>query len=243
MKHVKITAFDCPDAWAKVLYAIRQEGDIFKVGYGSEETETKKINVTIEIEHPENRPLLSDKAPCDMKYLNEYFATYLWMPKLEGNTSSYTYGDRLRKPIDQIYMAIERFLTEPNDRQVTLVIRIPEDIYKYQFPYEENFKTGKKHDPPCLTMIDLEILDNQLHMTAYFRSWDAYAGLCANIAGLQMLNEQLVKEINSTRRYHFGILTVGKLIFHSKNCHIYKRQYKLVEELLNPERKPVQWKK
>jgi thymidylate synthase len=25
----------------------------------------------------------------------------------------------------------------------------------------------------------------------------------------------------------------GKLIFHSKNCHIYERQYKLVDELLN----------
>ena len=29
-------------------------------------------------------------------------------------------------------------------------------------------------------------------------------------------------------------LETGKLIFHSKNCHIYQRQFKLVEELLKP---------
>jgi thymidylate synthase len=29
-------------------------------------------------------------------------------------------------------------------------------------------------------------------------------------------------------------LETGKLIFHSKNCHIYQRQNKLVEELLKP---------
>jgi thymidylate synthase len=239
MKHVKVVAFDCTDAWAKELSAIREHGDKFIVGYGSEQTETIKLNTTIEIEHPENRPLLPDKAPCDMKYLNEYFATYLWMPKDESNTSSYTYGDRLRLPIDQIDMAIERFINEPNDRQVTLVIRRPEDIFKIQVNNDADFtakndpETGLplRHDPPCLTIIDLEIIDNKLHMTAYFRSWDAYAGLCANIAGLQMFNEQLVKEINGTGRYPFGTLETGKLILHSKNCHIYQRQYKLVEEL------------
>jgi thymidylate synthase len=30
-------------------------------------------------------------------------------------------------------------------------------------------------------------------------------------------------------------LETGKLIFHSKNCHIYQRQYKLVQELLSPQ--------
>ena len=62
MKHVKITAFDCPDAWFKALASIWAEGDDFQVGYGSEETLTKKLNLTIEIDHPENRPLVSDKA-------------------------------------------------------------------------------------------------------------------------------------------------------------------------------------
>ena len=94
MKHVKISAFDCPDAWFKLLNSIWNEGDNFQVGYGSEVTETKKLNITIEIIHPENRPLVSDKAPCDMKYVQWYALTYLWCG--EGKQDEiYTYGSRL----------------------------------------------------------------------------------------------------------------------------------------------------
>jgi thymidylate synthase len=68
-------------------------------------------------------------------------------------------------------------------------------------------------------------------LTCYFRSWDAYAGLPANIAGIQLFNEALVSEIN--RRGDLNLRT-GKLIFHSKNCHIYERQYGMVEEKVKP---------
>jgi len=55
--------------------------------------------------------------------------------------------------------------------------------------------------------------------------------LPANIAGIQLFNEAFVSEIN--RRGNLNLET-GKLIFHSKNCHIYERQFKIVEELLKP---------
>jgi thymidylate synthase len=221
MKHIKITAFDCPDAWFQTLSRIWTEGDLFRVGYGSENTETKKLNLTIEITHPENRPLVSDKAPCDMKYVQWYALTYLWCG--EKQDESYTYGSRLREPVDQVEEAVARYLEEQGDRQVTLVVRLPNDIKKH---------VGKeKYDPPCLSLIDTEVLDGKMHLTCYFRSWDAYAGLPANIAGLQLFNEALVSEINTKGNL---TLTTGKLVFHSKNCHIYERQYKLAKELLEP---------
>jgi thymidylate synthase len=222
MKHTKILAFDCPDAWFQALSRIWKEGDLFKVGFGSETTETRKLNLTIEITHPESRPLVSDKAPCDMKYVQWYALTYLWCGEKQDET--YTYGSRLREPVDQVEEAVKRYLQEKGDRQVTLVIRLPEDIRK--------FRGKEKHEPPCLSLIDTEILDGKMHLTCYFRSWDAYAGLPANIAGLQIFNEALVSEINS--RGNLGLET-GKLIFHSKNCHVYQRQYKLVKELLSPQ--------
>ena len=225
MKHVKIQAFDCPDAWYKTLTEMWKNGDTFEVKYGSECSLTKKLNVSIEILHPENRPLVDDKAPCDMKYVQWYALKYLWSGLIEDET--YTYGSRLRKPVDQVEEAIRRYLEEMNDRQVTLVIRMPEDIKK---------KIGnEKHEPPCLSLIDTEILNGQLHLTCYFRSWDAYAGLPANIAGIQLFAEALVSEING--RGSLNIQT-GKLIFHSKNCHIYERQFKIVEELINPKKTP-----
>ena len=218
---MKIQAFDCPDAWYKVLREIWYNGDLFEVRYGSECSNTKKLNLTIEIAHAENRPLVDEQAPCDMKYVQWYALKYLWSGVIEDET--YTYGSRLRKPVDQVEEAIGRYLEEQGDRQVTLVIRLPEDIKKR---LEE-----RKHEPPCLSLVDTEISDHKLHLTCYFRSWDAYAALPANIAGIQIFNEALVSEIN--RRGKLGIET-GKLIFHSKNCHIYERQFKIVEELLKP---------
>jgi thymidylate synthase len=222
LKHVKISAFDCPDAWFQTLSRIWSEGDVFKVGFGSEETETKKLNLTIEISHPENRPLTSDKSPYDMKYVQGYALEYLWCG--EKQDESYTYGSRLNHPVNQIEEAVKRYAEEQRDRQVTMVIRLPEDILKFD-------KQHKKSEPPCLSLIDTEILDGKMHLTCYFRSWDAYGGLPANIAGLQLFNEAFVKEISSRGNLN---LETGKLIFHSKNCHIYQRQYKLVEELLSP---------
>jgi thymidylate synthase len=221
MKHVKITAFDCPDAWFQALNKIWHEGDAFQVGYGSEISETKKLNLTIEITHPENRPLVSDKAPCSIKYVQGYALEYLWCGEKQDET--YTYGSRLNHPVNQIEAAVDRYVQEQRDRQVTLVIRLPEDIKKSI--------GSKRHEPPCLSLIDTEILEGKMHLTCYFRSWDAYAGLPANIAGLQFFNEAFVKEINSRGNLS---LETGKLIFHSKNCHIYQRQFKLVEELLKP---------
>jgi thymidylate synthase len=223
MKHVKVSAFDCPDAWFKVLYAIWREGDVFKVGFGSEETETKKLNLTIEISNPENRPLVSDKAPCDFKYVQGYALEYLWCSaKKEDET--YTYGSRLNEPVNQIEEAIKRYIEERRDRQVTMVIRRPDDILKFD-------SIGHKSEPPCLSLIDTEVLDGKMHLTCYFRSWDAFGGLPANIAGLQLFNEAFVNEINERGSLS---LKTGKLVFHSKNCHIYQRQYNLVKELLEP---------
>ena len=226
LSYVNIRAFDCPDAWFRTLLEIWENGDTFQVGYGSECALTKKLNLSIEIQHPENRPLVDEKAPCDMKYVQWYALKYLWSGVKEDET--YTYGSRLRKPVDQIEEAIRRYEENQQDRQITLVTRLPIDIKKHI----EN----EKHEPPCLSLMDTEILEGKLHLTCYFRSWDAYAGLPANIAGIQLLNEAFVSEINT--RTDLNVQT-GKLIFHSKNCHIYKRQFGLVEELLKPKKNNV----
>jgi thymidylate synthase len=224
MKYVKIQAFDCSDAWYKTLAEIWKNGDLFEVRYGSECALTKKLNLSIEILHPENRPLVDDKAPCDTKYVEWYALKYLWSEAIEDE--SYTYGMRLRKPVDQIEQLVKRYLEEQNDRQITLVIRWPEDIKKKI--------SGKKHEPPCLSLIDTEVCDEKMHLTCYFRSWDAYAGLPANIAGIQLFNEAVVSQINERGGLN---LQTGKLIFHSKNCHIYERQFKIVENLFSTKRK------
>jgi len=220
MKYISLTAFDIPDAWLQIVEKILEEGDEFKVGRGSEITTTKKISLGLEITNPETRPLGHKDAPFTMKYVEQYALEYLFIgDKHEGE--EYTYGERLRHPIDQIEKVIEKYKECPEDRQNTMVIRRPEDLNTL--------------DPPCLTVLDTEILNNKLHFLVYFRSWDAYGGFPANIAGLQLLKEYMAEEIG---------VEPGKTISFSKNIHLYERQFKLAEQLVygKTDRPDAWWK-
>lgn len=237
MKHVKITAFDLPDAWYQVLKRIWKDGECFTVKYGSEATDTRKLDVTVEVSHPEIKPLVHERALCDMRYVTNYFMEYLWFGEKKPD-ETYTYSSRLRSPVDQIDEAIKRYVEELFDRQVTLVVRTPKDIFKEI--------ANRRHEPPCLTILDTEINrdkeDNKLKfiLTGYWRSWDAYAALPANLAGLQLFSEAFVKELNAKGRAkqedNWESVYTGKMIMHSKNCHIYQRQLPLVEDLLKAKR-------
>jgi len=217
MKHVLIRAFDLPSAWYKAVNLIYSEGEIFKIERGSEVTSSKKLSVTLDIEHPEQRPLVDEKAPCDIRYVEQIYLSYLFLTE-KSPDESYTYGERLRKPVDQIETVVKRFKEFKGDRQNTMVLRLPQDLHLA--------------DPPCLTVIDTEVSEDRLHFFPYFRSWDCYAGLPANLAGLQILKEHMAGEIG---------VKPGKTVAYSKNLHLYERQFEFVEKLLGEKTKHEKW--
>lgn len=220
MKYFSLSAFDIPEAWLLVVQKILEEGDDFKVGRGSEITNTKKISMGLEITNPETRPLAHKEAPFTMKYVEQYALEYLFIGE-KHKGEEYTYGERLRKPVDQIARVIEKYLECKEDRQNTMIIRRPEDLNTL--------------DPPCLTVLDTEILDDKLHFLVYFRSWDAYGGFPANIAGLQLLKEYMAGEI--------GVKS-GKTICFAKNIHLYERQIEFAKKLVygKTDRPEIWWK-
>lgn len=67
-------------------------------------------------------------------------------------------------------------------------------------------------DPPCLRAIDTRIQDDTLHFVIYFRSWDLWGGLPANLAGIQNLKEYMAAEIG---------VKDGEMIVESKGLHLY----------------------
>ena len=75
-------------------------------------------------------------------------------------------------------------------------------------------------DPPCLRSIDTRIQAGVLHFYVYFRSWDLWAGLPANLAGIQNLKEYMAGEIG---------VKDGEMIVESKGLHLYG----FAEELAN----------
>lgn len=202
----RIKARNLPEAWFKVNKEILESGVEYKVGRGSEKSLTKKIAVALEVTNPEERPLVDRKAP--VSDLNRYTLENLFIK--DERSYEYTYGSRLRKDYDQVERVIEKFKEEPKDRQNIMITRRPEDL--------------DNENPPCLTIVDLEILDNKLVNYSYWRSWDAYAGLPSNLGGLQLLMEFMAKEM--------GIDT-GKMVAFSKNLHLYERQFDFVEDLVS----------
>jgi thymidylate synthase len=67
-------------------------------------------------------------------------------------------------------------------------------------------------DPPCLRHIDTRIQDGALHFFVYFRSWDLWGGLPANLAAIQELKEYMAGEIG---------VKDGEMIVESKGLHLY----------------------
>ena len=67
-------------------------------------------------------------------------------------------------------------------------------------------------DPPCLRSIDTRIQDDCLHFFVYFRSWDLWGGLPANLAGIQNLKGYMASEIG---------VQDGEMVVESKGLHLY----------------------
>lgn len=67
-------------------------------------------------------------------------------------------------------------------------------------------------DPPCLRHIDTRVQDGALHFFVYFRSWDLWNGLPANLAAVQNLKEYMAGEIG---------VEDGIMIVESKGLHLY----------------------
>lgn len=228
---INLKAWSLPEAWYRAVKTVLEQGDEYRVGRGSETTLTKKAATSLEVVNPGNRPLVHEKAPTDQEYLNQYLLSYLYSGEKEEG-ERYTYGERMRAAesrdggtVDQIGRVIERLIDEPMDRQCTVTLRYPEDV--------------ESDDPPCLTVLDLEVeplrpenqsalpgLDGgeagRLNFYAYFRSWDAFAGLPTNLGGLQLLKEWMADRIG---------VEDGSMYAFCKNLHLYERQFEAAEML------------
>jgi thymidylate synthase len=103
-----------------------------------------------------------------------------------------------KKFLSQVDLAIEVYKDYPRTNQMVLQVGKPTDILLI--------------DPPCLRHIDTRIQDGKLHFYPYFRSWDLWSGLPANLAGISMLQEHMASEIGVEQ---------GEMICTSKGLHLY----------------------
>ncbi len=148
---------------------------------------------------------------------------------------SYTYGERLtRAPITrnklEWWLSGNQEIIDKKDIDSKVVFEENGTLYINQIEWV--IDTYKKYgyrnnqmvlqvahpsdisllDPPCLRSIDTRVQDDQLNFFVYFRSWDLWGGLPANLAGIQNLKSYMAAEIG---------VEDGQMVVESKGLHLY----------------------
>lgn len=205
MRLTEIIATDLPDCWFQCIYELIDHGYRYTVQQGSFAGETRLEFdwVTLQINYPYNEPwdLMLPQIPAHLGIPNpvepgyiEQYVPYL-MHDIKAPDEDYTYGSRIKRQVD---IWIYRLRQSPNTNQAILQVAQPSDYYLV--------------DPPCLRHIDLRVKEGKLIFYPYFRSWDAYSGLPANLAALAVLQKYMADEIE---------IEMGPMIASSKGLHIY----------------------
>lgn len=235
LKPVFIEARDLPDAWFQCVYEILDHGYKYTIDRGSYEGQQRLEfdYVTMHIKHPGVRPLIPDipaalgiPNPVADGYIEEYLP-YL-MTNMKQPNEDYTYGERLAgyKFIKGDQLENHWDVDQLEEMEVN---QIDEVINMYR---EKGFGTNQAAmsvsmpsdivlgDPPCLRHIDTRIKDGKLHFMVYFRSWDLWNGMPANLGGIQMLKEYMAAEIG---------VEDGEIIAASKGLHLYDYAWELAQ--------------
>ena len=206
--------------------------------------------VNIRVKNPGARPLLPQieshyniPNPVADDYLDEYLP-YLMTGDLKPG-ESYTYGSRMNKASVQeswiSYYKMFKDILIQDDEVWSSASIISEDNKQYFLSqvelliwtyknkgYRNNqmiLQVGQPNDmllqdPPCLRHIDTRIQDGKLHFYPYFRSWDLWGGLPANLGGIQLMKEYIANEIG---------VEDGEIIASSKGLHLYDYSFDLAK--------------
>lgn len=211
---INITAKNLDDAWYQIIQACYLEGIEYTIQRGSfEKCKRKQLEaVAIEIQFPYVRPLIplmpegsGLPSPCDIDYVESYLA-YLMEDDVKCN-ESYTYGTSCKKQLPYI---IDMLKNTPHTNQACITVGTPDSI--------------KLSDPECLRLITFKLINGKLNMSVVYRSWDAYCGVPANLAGLQLFKEYVCQEV--------GCID-GKIFAFSDGLHLYDYHYDLVRSRLH----------
>jgi thymidylate synthase len=205
--------------WIKILHRIKTMGKIRPSQYGQWQ-ELIDIVAIVTDEPPDFYFPEPNYLPVRRQFIKDYRAQILDnAPIREG--VKYTYGQRLRSWFgkDQIEQVINKLAVEKDSSRAVMSLWDVRD-------YENN------DSPPCLNHIWLRIIDNELSLTATFRSNDMFSAWVANAMGLRALQKEIGELINRRTDYN---LKLGALITISQSAHIYEDCWEYSDRIIKTE--------
>ena len=232
------------ETWIKILQRIKTTGTIRPTGYDGKWQELIDL-MAIVTDEPEDFYFPEPNyLPLDRKYLKNYIPQILDDANYREGVK-YTYGQRLRSWFgqDQIEAVINKLIKEIDSASAvmslwdsgtgnqlkpnSLIEKVAFGVERFgRLPGDSDHNHGGS---PCLNHIWVRVVDNELSLTATFRSNDMFSAWPANAMGLRALQRHIRDEIASQSEYD---LTMGPLITISQSAHIYDDCWENVEQLL-----------
>lgn len=217
---LQVSAGSVAQAWPLILDKIRTFGIIKPSEYDEQQQEllafTSIITTSGEV-HVDSHHYWNRFFPFTRQELEEYVPQVTSAIEVSG--VAYTYGQRLRKPIDQIQRIVEKIKTVPQSRRFVACTWEVETAYAHA-------------SPPCLVTVQFNITDEKLYLTAYFRSNDMFAAWPKNAFALQELQKLVAHECN---------LGVGDLVVFSQSAHIYEHDFAKAKEVVEKTKPYFDW--
>ncbi len=207
------------ETWVKILQRIKTTGTIRPTQYGQWQ---ELIDLTAIVS---DEPLKfyfpsPNYLPIQREFINDYIGQIL-DNSTQKEGVKYTYGQRLRSWFgrDQIKQTIDKLISDKDSSRVVMSLW---DVKDYE----------NSDSPPCLNHIWVRIVDDELSLTATFRSNDMFSAWPANAMGLRALQQHIREEINNNSNHNFQL---GPLIIISQSAHIYSDCWEHADKVIETE--------
>lgn len=213
--HLKVRTLE--QAWLETIKEVMTNGRVYRKDGGSRAGMLRRALdfFTVEISHPEERPLVPLAkpgliSPCTEADAERYLREYLYNTEAPAKNESYTYAQYLT-PL--VHATAQHFAQSGlYVQQAVMPVGEPWDVVRYVQDYDRD-----QVSIPCLRMIDCRIIVDQLVYYIYFRAWNLFGAFPLNMAGIQMLKEihcVLISELANAE------IKPGPTVAMSKDVHI-----------------------
>ncbi len=216
---LQVVAPNIPKAWPQILDKIMTFGALKKSEYEEPQKELLCFTSIITDDEPlpsNGRGSWNRFFPFTREDVAAYVPQVCTVLKIDG--VEYTYGQRLRSPIDQIAHITEKIKTSPHSRRHVACTWTTKRDYN-------------NPNAPCLVLLQFNITDGKLFLTAFIRSNDMYAAWPKNAFALRELQRIVANNTD---------LRMGFLSIVSQSCHIYQHDFTKVKEVIAAKQK-IEW--
>jgi hypothetical protein len=181
------------DVWPRLLRQVLAAGARVPTQYGDSFELLSLVSVITDPAAAAEEALLDPAAL-------EYFHRLISETPPEG--APYTYGSRLRRPVDQLGRVRAMLQANPGTRAA------------YATPWDPVQDSGLESGRPCLVGLWFRAVEGRLHAVVAFRSHDLFGAWPMNLRAICMLLGDLAREIG---------LAAGTVTCTSYSAHVYER--------------------